>query len=485
MTPSSPPGPMTGTDHELATLAARARSLNGAQAAPARTLSTTGFSVAAATPAGPPVLARRAAGTTRTAGLRASPSEAAHISASPASQVDAQPLAAERGAQRRQDQRQAGRRIRRDQAVGQPVQPGELAARRGVDLLARHQGHDVVGVGLVRDSTSATIRPWRSTTIRSASRNIWSMSWQASRIVVPRSRRRAISCSTWADSMTPSEAVGSSSSSSRGLRAIARATATNWRWPPGQRPYGPGRVRERDLVAPQHRRGGGVEADVGQQAPAPLPAEQQVRGDVQVVAQRQVLPDHRDPLARRPPPGRAAPACRRARSSRCVARMSPAMQRTSVVLPAPFSPPGPRARRAGPRESTPCRARSGPNRTASPDTESSGQDDSRHVPLAAASSAPSHILTVVTRWNTPPSAEAVRRCIIGSGPGPSHYRPDAPSRPPSAGPTETSAIRRARNARSAALSVRSERDPVGLEPRPRRRGRGGAAGRPWPPGRYR
>src|SRR3984885_15928210 len=54
MTPPSPPGPITGTDHELVMLAIRTRSLNGAQAAPVRTLSTKGFSVAAATPGGPP-----------------------------------------------------------------------------------------------------------------------------------------------------------------------------------------------------------------------------------------------------------------------------------------------------------------------------------------------------------------------------------------------------------------------------------------------
>ena len=34
---------------------------------------------------------------------------------------------------------------------------------------------------------------------------------------------------------------------------------------------------------------------VGEQEPAALPPEQHVRGDVQVVAERQVLPDHRDP----------------------------------------------------------------------------------------------------------------------------------------------------------------------------------------------
>src|ERR1700728_1902843 len=71
MTPARPLGPSTGTDHELVTLAARATSLNGAQAGPAP----------------------------------------------------------ERGAERRQDEREAGRRLGRHETVGQAVQPGELAAR--------------------------------------------------------------------------------------------------------------------------------------------------------------------------------------------------------------------------------------------------------------------------------------------------------------------------------------------------------------------
>src|SRR3984893_19333496 len=55
MMPSSPPGPITGTDQELATLAARARSRNGAQAVPTRTFSsTTGGPATAPSPTGPP-----------------------------------------------------------------------------------------------------------------------------------------------------------------------------------------------------------------------------------------------------------------------------------------------------------------------------------------------------------------------------------------------------------------------------------------------
>ena len=80
--------------------------------------------------------------------------------------------------------------------------------------------------------TSVTTRPCRSTTIRSASRNISSVSCPDSRIVVPCARSRVISRSTSAASRTPSDAVGSSSSRILGLCAIARATATICRCPP-------------------------------------------------------------------------------------------------------------------------------------------------------------------------------------------------------------------------------------------------------------
>ena len=55
ITPISPLGPSTGTAHELLILASLATSRNGAQAALARTLSsTTTSAVAAASPTGPP-----------------------------------------------------------------------------------------------------------------------------------------------------------------------------------------------------------------------------------------------------------------------------------------------------------------------------------------------------------------------------------------------------------------------------------------------
>ena len=197
-------------------------------------------------------------------------------------------------------------------------------------------------------------------------------SWQASMMVVPCSRSPLISSSTWAAALTPREAVGSSSSSSRGWRAIARATATSWRWPPdSERTFlvvsGSGISRLPSSVAAS---AWNRTSDI--RLAAALPAEQQVRRDVQVVAERQVLPDHR-----RRPPGRRRPGCGltgrpASRISPAVGAMSPAMQRTSVVLPAPFSPASATTSPGRICRSTPSSARSGPKSTTRSDTDSSG-----------------------------------------------------------------------------------------------------------------
>ena len=64
--------------------------------------------------------------------------------------MNAEPFAAERGPERGQDQREARRGVGGDQAVGEPVQPGQLAAGGGVDLLAGQQRDHVVGVRVGR-----------------------------------------------------------------------------------------------------------------------------------------------------------------------------------------------------------------------------------------------------------------------------------------------------------------------------------------------
>ena len=183
ITALTPAGPITGTDHELASSRPATSSPSRRQALRAQVAPRSPRSSAAAPPDRP---AGRAERQPRPRGdlPGAKPSEAAQTSDRPLDHVDADRLGGQGGAERGEDQRQAGRRVGRDQAVGEAVQAGELAPRRGVDLLAGEQRDESSG-GCRAGSSSATTRPWRRTTMRSASRNIWSMSWLASRIVVP------------------------------------------------------------------------------------------------------------------------------------------------------------------------------------------------------------------------------------------------------------------------------------------------------------
>ena len=231
ITPSSPPGPKTGTDHDAATLAVRARSPNGIQLSPARALSAMiGAWVCAATPTGPP------AGPTGSRDQAASssggrPSAAEQTSSSSARRwmhSRSLPRAAP-SADRMSDRLDDG-----SADTSRSVSPcSRVSWRRAEESSSWPDSSAITSSGCTSAGmTSAATRPCRSTTMRSASRNIWSMSWQASKIPVPDSRSREIMPSTWADICTPRAAVGSSSSSIRGAAAIALATATSWRWPP-------------------------------------------------------------------------------------------------------------------------------------------------------------------------------------------------------------------------------------------------------------
>ena len=304
----------------------------------ARTSSSiTGRPCAAASPTGPPAAPNGSSDQADSSAAASAERARRRPARAPATQVDAQPLAAQRGAQRGQDQRQARRRVRDDQPAGQAVQPGQLAARGGVHLLPGQQRDDVVRVHLA-GRTSATTRPCRSTTIRSASRNIWSMSWQASRTVVPCSRTPTISSSTCAD-------IGHAE---RGGRLVQQQQPGPVRPSPGRpRPAGAGRRtgtgcrawgRSAMPRSASSRARPRCASDLGQQVPPPLPAEH---------AGSRRCPGCRTapgPARRTLTPWRASSAAgRRHRPpadpiSPLVGAMSPAMQRTSVVLPAPFSP---------------------------------------------------------------------------------------------------------------------------------------------------
>ncbi len=68
--------------------------------------------------------------------------------------------------------------------------------------------------------------------MRSATSHTCGMLWLIRITPRPRSRSDSTSRSTWADSLTPSAAVGSSRTTTLPPNAAARATATAWRCPP-------------------------------------------------------------------------------------------------------------------------------------------------------------------------------------------------------------------------------------------------------------
>ena len=219
--------------------------------------------------------------------------------------------------------------------------------------------------------TSPTIRPCRSTTMRLARRNIWSISWQASKIVVPCSRSLMISSSTCAASFTPSEAVGSSRASSRGLRPMARATATSCRCPPGS-------VRTLRVVSLS-----GMRSEASSSAAAMWKRVSDSSSRRRSWPSMMLAATSRLSHRARSCQTTAIPCLTAAAWSAGMRRpakntsplagtTSPAMQRTRVVLPAPFSPASATSSPVCTLRLTSSRARSQPKLTLSPDTVSSG-----------------------------------------------------------------------------------------------------------------
>ncbi len=357
MTPTRPPGPITGTDHELATLADRARSLNGAQAAPTRTLSTTGCSVAAATPTGPPPGPNDSRDHAPSS-ASGRPSDAAQTSASPDSRwMHSRSLpSAAPSADRISDRLDEG-----SAETSRSARPCRRVSWRRADESTCWPATSVTTSSgwTWSGTTSPTTRPCRSTTIRSASRNIWSMSWQASTIVVPRSRSRAISPSTWADSATPSAAVGSSSNSSRGLRDIALATATSWRWPPDSE------LTARVVSVSGIWCSASIEAAAAWKRVSDSRWARRSWPSSRLEATSRLSHSARSCQTTATPwrdtaSGSWLTGLPSSAISPLVGLMSPAMQRTSVVLPAPFSPARATSSPGRTARSTPSSARSGP-----------------------------------------------------------------------------------------------------------------------------
>ena len=221
--------------------------------------------------------------------------------------MNAQPLAAEGRAERGQDQRQARRRVGRDQPVGEPVQPGELLAGGRDRLPTGDQRNHVIGVGIGRAHLAHDpALPQDDDAVGEAEHLVDVVAGQQDRgALLPQRHDQLFDLRCFLHAERGGRLV---QGQQPGLAAHGPRHRHQLPLPTGQRADVARRVAERDAQRGQQFRGGHVETGVRQQQPAAFLAEHDVGGDVQVVAQGQVLPDHRDPLLdRRGLVGRHAP----------------------------------------------------------------------------------------------------------------------------------------------------------------------------------
>ena len=201
------------------------------------------------------------------------------------------------------------------------------------------------------------MRPLLSTRIRSARRKTWSTSWETSSVVVPAAFSFIMSSSTWRVSITPSEAVGSSKTSNSGRVCIARTTASNCRCPADSEctrrslssliPY----EARMALVARKF-----LSSEVNHR-PRSRPRNR--------LLATSKLSHKAASCHTTASPAEAAAAFERTRvpfraTSPPSGMMSPAMQRTSVDLPAPFSPTSATNPPVATSKSTPFKTRRSP-----------------------------------------------------------------------------------------------------------------------------
>ena len=213
-------------------------------------------------------------------------------------QVDAQPLGAKGSAERGQDQRQAGGRIGRHQPVGQPVQAAELAARRGVHLLAGQQRDHVVGVGGARIQVARDpALPQHHDPVGEPEHLLDVVTGeQNSGALLAQAHDQRFDLRRLLDAQGCRGLVQGQQQRPLPHRAGERHELA---LPTGQGAHAARGVGERDAQVLEHLRRGGVEPALREHQPPRLVAEQHVGRDVQVFAERQVLPDHGDALLRR------------------------------------------------------------------------------------------------------------------------------------------------------------------------------------------
>ena len=211
--------------------------------------------------------------------------------------------------QRDQDAQRAGLALRQLAQHHARVQRGLAAGLgSGSGLIGHRRAHAIIPTAPVMAPTTAwwldtsasnspALRPSRRMTTRSATWNTSARLCETSSTPSPRSLRRSTSSSTCCVCATPSAAVGSSRITIFGSPSSAREIATDCRWPPLQRADLGAHVGQPHAQRAQQRRRLLLHRDLVHEAQPALPglvAQEEVRDDVEVVAQREVLIDDRD-----------------------------------------------------------------------------------------------------------------------------------------------------------------------------------------------
>ena len=296
MMPLRPPGPATGTDQELATPAilGQISERHPGRAGPRvcfddRLLRLRGQAHRAA---------RRPEGQLGPRGqlARCEPERSRADQPLIPDQMHAQLLRAEGRAERGQDQRQARGGIGRHQPVGEAVQPGQLAVRGGVHRLSRQQGHHVVRVGAQRVQIGDDpALPQHQDPVGQPEHLVDVVAREQDRgALFPQPGDELLDLGRLDD---PERCGGLVEGQQPRLAAHGAGHGHQLALAARQGADQAGGVPDRDTETVQQRRRGRVETAFREDHPARLPAEQNVRRHVEVLAQRQVLPDHGDALA--------------------------------------------------------------------------------------------------------------------------------------------------------------------------------------------
>ena len=208
--------------------------------------------------------------------------------------VDRQPTRAERPTERRQDEQQRRRTVGGRELVDETVKPSQLTAGRRVELLPGHERDDVVGV----NELGAEIVDHRAIAedddaIREPEHLVDVVGDEDDRDPLrPQPGDDGLDLTGLGDAERRRRLVEDDES---GLVPHRASDGEELTLSTGEGVHRLGGVPERDVELLKQGRGATVEARVREQAEPTLVAEEKVRRDVEVLAEREVLPDDGNP----------------------------------------------------------------------------------------------------------------------------------------------------------------------------------------------